>query len=167
MYNFITKKYFLMYLPVYDKIPKIGEHCWFKNVDGFHARGIYEKDGYVHIIHGSHPEYNGECKAELFIVTKDIQIGDCATERLTTGEFDQFEIHDLNDIDLNNQVKIIGKPSTEAIWIYEFNEFSEDEIETGGGHILYYTDKMNSWSKTKDKDFEYVKLKCKTCNTFH
>ena len=173
----IKKKYFLYYLPIYGTVAEAGDKCWYKvlnksgGLDGVVPAHLYKSNNEVYVCVGSpHPKYNNEPKVELFVCTNDIKIGDIVKERLTTGDMQDWEIHNLNDIDLPNQLKVIGKVSPAAIWATQFTEFDWYGIETavpGEENVLYYNKELTHWSKEKDDYYQYVKVKCNQCQTFH
>lgn len=130
------KKYYTKYLPVDGEI-KIGEICLVTDDDGSTAflpfKQVYVDEG------GILPK-----KVELFLCSRDIQIGDHAMELLTTGEYDTFQIDTENDIydDMiadKRQFKVIGKVSKEALWAKDGDEFDDNEI-----NLQWYDDSGSS-----------------------
>lgn len=95
---------------------------------------------------------DGEPK--LFLCTKDIVVGDRVWERLTTGQWMDWKVDNINDLDIPNQLKIIGEISPNATWVKEHDTFSDDEWK-------------NEENDGKNYDQLYKLMKCPTCNSFH
>lgn len=142
------KPYFAKYLPTKQEIKeediKHGDKVYSPNklygqslgekgeIITFDSRIIYD-DSYT----------NGKPKwyrVQLFLCSRDIKIGDQATEVLVGGKVETFTIHTENDIysDMiadGRQFKTIGPISPEATWVKEGMEFDEEEVMRH--HICY------------------------------
>jgi hypothetical protein len=74
-------------------------------------------------------------RAVFYLCSRDIKVGDIATEMLDNGDFEDFEIHTENDIYLEFikdgfQFKIVAEASREALsWVNEDDEFDESEVK--------------------------------------
>jgi len=152
------KKYYTKYLPVEGEI-KVGEICLVTDDDGSTAflpfKQVYVDEG------GILPK-----KVELFLCSRDIQIGDHAMEFLSsTGEYDTFQIDTENDIfdDMiadKRQFKVIGKITTTDEWVKEGNEYYEDELMAQGFGF--------NWDRDGDRTGFIYKFKVKgPCGHFH
>lgn len=119
------KLYFTKYLPV-EGDPKEGDMVIYK-VIGW-------TENYEDAVKAATYGDPLPIKVKLFLCSRDIQIGDFATERLTTGEYEDFEIHTENDIfpdmiEKGTQFKKIGEISPEAAkFVREGQEFDEEEL---------------------------------------
>lgn len=172
-------KYFTKYLPVPGEI-KEGDTfvCATPHGDKYTASSI--KNGYVYTSPLSFRFRVRDCIVlKQFLCSKDIQIGDKLKECLEDNverTVDHFEtvlpmgiyvFTDSEFVHIAQAFKVIGEVSPAAIWVKEGMEFEEDDIEQGGGWILYWNKHLTYWSKSKDIDHTFLKLKCPTCNTFH
>ena len=103
-------------------------------------------------------------KDKLYLITRDIQVGD---KYLTAPDYQKERVCEDASYSFEHCVKVIGEISPEAVWVKEGDEFEEEDIQKGGGYILFFYEGMTHWSKIKDDDAKFVKLKCPTCFTYH
>jgi hypothetical protein len=59
-----------------------------------------------------------------------------------------------------------GYASTGAHWLKDGDKLTIEDIERGGGYILWYDGLLHHWSKQYDAIFRYAKIKCRCCNNF-
>lgn len=125
-------KLFAKYLPIEGEIKKGMKYILTKSL----GLGAYT-EGYTGTAAIDFTKEAQECQGgkilKLFLCSRDIQVGDRATEKLAIGEYEEFQIDTENDIfpDMivaGNQFKIIGEISSEAIWVKEGDEFDEDQV---------------------------------------
>ena len=100
--NYKEMKYIAKYLPIEGSYEH-PEDLFFFKVNGKWT----DKPRYADDLLG--PAIEGVKKAQLFMCTKEIQIGDIVEERDIYGGFEKYEIHTLNDIDYDNQYKVLGR----------------------------------------------------------
>lgn len=110
-------KYFLKYIPVEGKAGK-GDTILVNNLPIYLQRDLFDFE----------MSYAPE-RVKLFLCSKDIKVGDVVKEKLTTGNYENFEIHTVNDIDIQTQVKVIGEVNPKLKKLKEGDEFDETEID--------------------------------------
>lgn len=145
-----NKPYFTKYFPTKGRINKEGTNVMFKiggkwtepcDFDSFIGPAIQEVAGGV-----------------LFLCSKDIKVGDIVDELLNTGEYEKFEIHTPNDVNLERQFKVIGEISPDALsFVKEGDEFEHDELFANGVGL--------NWSPIHT-NYKF-QVKCPTCGHFH
>ena len=130
-------------------------------------------DTYMYLIGGNWLLY-GEFKTELLYDAEEIKQGELllCDRNMNIGDI----VHDIYlnqytyraglELGLFSQYKIVGSVSKGAVWVGSNCQFDEDDIEKGGGCILYYGEN-DAWSKIKDNYYKEIKLRCPTCKTYH
>jgi len=154
------KKYYAKYLPIEGNL-EIGDITFWDSNEGYFSKQFVRvSESFINHAYGCRWK-----KYELFICSRDIQIGDHAMELLTTGEYDTFQIDTENDIydDMiadKKQFKVIGKVSKEALWVKDGDEFDDDELIANGYGV--------NWNKDGDRNGFLYTLKIKgPCGHFH
>lgn len=110
-------------------------------------------------------------KVKLFLCSRDIQVGDKVK---IEGGFKNNYIIDRKEQITELNYKVIGKISSDAVWVTEGMEFDEDEWSLFG----YYSNTpyvLEGLMKNPEYQEEYkemyhdfvVKIKCPTCKQFH
>ena len=122
-----------------------------------------------------------------YLVSRDIKVGDIATEMLDDGSYEDFEIHTENDIfpdmiERNLQFKVVKRLSPDAAtWAKDGDEFDDYqeywfEFVKDTTHPLEHRPVWMFRSGNElDKQLEAIperffiaaRVKCKTCNRFH
>jgi hypothetical protein len=112
-------------------------------------------------------------KVKLFLCSRDIQVGDNVKERLTTGEWMDWHVYNENDLDYDNQIKILGEISPNATWVGEDRMFTAEEVRfvhrskvTGEPLTMNPLWEIDSVADRMRKEF-YIAVKCPNCNQFH
>lgn len=133
------------------------------------------KDGEIKLFQNSLPAYHYAYakKLELFLCSRDIQVGDKVMGLLLdkSGYKEHSLTSNKEEVQLakdSGDFKIIGKVSPDAVWVKPDMEFDEEDIEQNGGHFLFYNDRFTHWRKTSDETFCYLKFRCPSSpNHFH
>lgn len=104
--------------------------------------------------------------AEYQVVEGEIEEGDIVLERLTTGEYEPFEIHDKNEIDKENMRKMALFLCTEKIEIGKLGTrlnvvpFVQVEGEPSHYQVLGRISHDAKWVRRKDRfeesDIQYL-----------
>lgn len=77
-----------------------------------------------------HSEEESEAVDKLFLCTEEeIRVGDIVKERTVNGLWIDWEIHTLNDIDLFNQLKVVGEITPDALWLKDGDVISEEDVQ--------------------------------------
>jgi hypothetical protein len=128
------------------------------------------------------PQIEDVRRAVFYLCSRDIKVGDTATEMLDNGDFQDFEIHTENDIypefiKAGLQFKIIDPVSPEALqWVKEDDEFDEYEHwwfskrYAPQYHRILKVKPGSSWDKELEQEevaFRACMIKCPNCKRFH
>lgn len=184
--------YYTRYIPIKDQEIKEGTLCVDFDLDPnlalIHVKDDEWKDTDGYRVNLPNWRMRFQLKpVELYLVSRDIHLGDYAMEILTTGGFEEFTVDTENDIFPlliadKTQFKIIGKVSKEALPFIksgmEFNvkdlcfdmidkKFPSESVfhihEGDIKHQFY----QNLVCKRPDRYFIQVRFSCPTCRIFH
>ncbi len=128
------KQFFLKWLPVQERL-KPGNR--------------FVRDGKVEQVmgdlQGSILSRSKTPKVKMFLCSRELKIGDVGVEKLTSGEYEQFQIDTENDIfpDMiakGEQFKVIGLISPSAVPLFrEGDEFNDDEWDDVADNAYFRT----------------------------
>lgn len=167
------KQYFVKAIPREGKI-EIGDYVFFK-ING-KWNGPADFDSMLG------PQIEDVKRAVFYLCSRDIKIGDVATEELDDGSFEDFEIHTKNDIfkdfiEAGLQFKLIERISPDALkWVTEDDEFDEYELwwfskmHFPQYHRIFKVLPDGKWDEELEKEpmaFKACMVKCPHCDRFH
>lgn len=162
------KKYFAKYLPIERDIPE-----WMLKQSEQLAREIRGED------------VQHERKVQLFLCSRDIQVGDKVTFFDGVNMRDKLVVESLHEgggvlkkptvtvVAPTNQIfKVIAPITPQALWVKEGDEFEEEEIEywdnsCGKQESSWYHEKLKEGKLEYLTQYFTIKIKCPTCKTFH
>lgn len=179
-------KYFAKWLPVDGEI-RSGDHFWDIYPNGYKDLSLLAGGDNSPL---KQPPGRNYQKVQLFLCSRDIHEGDRMECHVEIGEpphtiargicvryisenhtytfKDDRPEYGNSNVGASYCYKVIGPISPNATWVVEGMELTDDDIEKGGGHILFWDGNiMSHWSKQKDDVFKYIKLKCPSCYTHH
>lgn len=191
--NFITK-----YLPVEGEIIS-GKPYWSATTNSVRICTCIMPGDQVWFSGSVYQDNSKDSKpVKLFLCSKDIQVGDkVQTDGINGDDWEVVATHaDLapNKVSLfealkRKSFKVIGEISTEAIWVKEGDEFTDEsvqklvllEVYCADWEIQYSNiDKILNVNETyqpkgvhgkdtyiEDIIFETIQIKCPTCQLFH
>lgn len=167
-------KYFVKYLPVYEELIS-GDSVKFNlGSDVIHHNviitdtSIYTSDNKLLF------DKAGTIKVKPFICSRDIKINEPFYWRgqlagnLWTKEYQQDK--ETNEEFAKVVFKVIGQLSKDAIWVREWDEFKEEDIQlnviiSNTHHVPTTLDKLETDKFLGYKHF--IKIKCPICKSFH
>mgnify|MGYP001604790006 CR=1 FL=1 len=177
------KKYFAKYLPVEGDI-ELGDIIWDNVIEKFVEYDDIE----------AFPDINQMKKYQLFLCSRDLILGDKIFVEPQALELEEkgitfsfisskdgysdfkYETHPTlpkvvgsirEGWPTSNIYKSIGPISSEAIWIKEYDEFDEDQIEMWDYDQFMYEFIAPRNGQYDDMYDLIVKIKCSQCQTFH
>lgn len=167
------KKYFVKAIPREGKI-EVGDYVFFK------INGKWTGPADFDSILG--PQIEDVKRAVFYLCSRDIKVGDVATEELDDGSFEDFEIHTENDIfkdfiEAGLQFKIIDQISPDAAkWVNEDDEFDDYELwwfsklHAPQYHRIFKVNPGSKQDEELEKEevaFKACRVKCPHCDRFH
>lgn len=78
----------------------------------------------------------------------------------------QTEKVELCVIDIQTD-EVIGSISKQNRWLKENVSLTEEDLEMGGGYVLYFNESLDFWTKVKTEYCRFIKIRCNNCQHYH